>query len=395
VAHNLRVGLGFVRDTPVLRSLVLVFVPIFINYGFMNSLLLPFSSWALGATEFEYSLLEGLFTVGFVVGSLVMAGLADRLHAGQWVAISILGTGLLCAAFALSQAVPVALVLEGAIGVLNAPSYIGRQLAIQRTTPRETRGRVSSVFFVIRDTGFMLGMAMAGLADLVDVRMLLLVSAVLLIGCGLLALILPGLGQPTAEWRHVLAMLRAAPVAPGLGLGRAALVADIDRLAMHLPALAHMSRQERQALAAQTRVYDAPPGTAIVRQGEQSDAAYFLLDGRTVASRAEDGAERVLGVHSAGDFFGEIAALTGIPRTASVLAEQPTSVLQVPAAALRKLTRDPQLNRVFLSKLTERMMRMNMIELPRFAGLDQETLRELRTPDPQAASEGQPVPTAI
>jgi CRP-like cAMP-binding protein/predicted MFS family arabinose efflux permease len=395
VAHNLRVGLGFVRDTPVLRSLVLVFVPIFINYGFMNSLLLPFSSWALGATEFEYSLLEGLFTVGFVVGSLVMAGLADRLHAGQWVAISILGTGLLCAAIALSQAVSVALVLEGAIGVLNAPSYIGRQLAIQRTTPRETRGRVSSVFFVIRDTGFMLGMAAAGLADLVDVRMLLLVSAVLLIGCGLLALILPGLGQPTAEWRHVLAMLRAAPVAPGLGLGRAALVADIDRLAINLPALAHMSRQERQALAAQTRVYEAPPGTAIVRQGEQSDAAYFLLDGRTVASRAENGAERVLGVHSAGDFFGEIAALTGIPRTASVLAEQPTSVLQVPAAALRKLTRDPQLNRVFLSKLTERMARMNMIELPRFAGLDQETLRELRTPDPQAVSEGQPVPRAI
>jgi CRP-like cAMP-binding protein len=190
-------------------------------------------------------------------------------------------------------------------------------------------------------------------------------------------------------------MLRAAPAAPGLGLGRAALVADIDRLAIHLPALAHMSRQERQALAAQTRVYDAPPGTAIVRQGEQSDAAYFLLDGRTVASHAENGAERVLGVHSAGDFFGEIAALTGIPRTASVVAEQPTSVLQVPAAALRKLTRDPQLNRVFLSKLTERMARMNMIELPRFAGLDQETLRELRTPDLQAVSEGQPVPTAI
>jgi hypothetical protein len=38
---------------------------------------------------------------------------------------------------------------------------------------------------------------------------------------------------------------------------------------------------------------------------------------------------------------------------------------------------------------------MNMIELPRFAGLDQETLRELRTPEPLATSEGQPVPTAI
>jgi hypothetical protein len=38
---------------------------------------------------------------------------------------------------------------------------------------------------------------------------------------------------------------------------------------------------------------------------------------------------------------------------------------------------------------------MNMVELPRFAGLDQESLRELRTPAPQAISEVQPVPAAI
>jgi MFS family permease/CRP-like cAMP-binding protein len=395
VAHNLRVGLGFVRDTRVLRSLVLVFVPIFIDYGFGNSLFLPFAIRSLHASEFEYSLLEGVFTVGFVVGSLVMAGLADRLHAGQWIAVSILGMGLFSMSLALAWSVAAAIAFTTMIGILNAPSYIGRQLLIQRTTPRETRGRVSSVFFVTRDTGFMLGMAAAGLADLFDVRVLLLVNALLLIGCGVLALTLPGLGQPTTEWRRMLAMLRATPAAPGLGLGRAALVADIDRLVIHLPALAYVSRQERQVLAAQTRVYDVPAGTAIVRQGEQSDAAYFLLDGRTVASRAEDDTERVLEVHNAGDFFGEIGALTGIPRTASVLAEQPTSVLQVPAVALRKLTRDPQINRVFLSKLTERMVRMNMVELPRFAGLDQETLRELRTPDSQTSSEVQPVPTAI
>jgi MFS family permease len=284
VAQNLRAGLVFVRDTPVLRSLVLVFVPTFIIYGFVNSLSLAFATRSLGATEFEYGLMEGGFTVGFVVGSLVMARLADRLHAGRWVAVSLLGMGLFMVCQALAWSVLAAVTFSTLIGILNAPSYLGRQLLIQRTTPREVRGRVSSVFFVTRDTGFMLGMLAAGLADLFDVRQLLAVNALLLIGCGLLALILPGLGQPIAEWRHVLAMLRAAPAAPGLG--RAALVADIDRLAIHLPALAHVSRQERQALAAQTRVYDAPPGTAIVRQGEQSDAAYFLLDGRTVASRA-------------------------------------------------------------------------------------------------------------
>ena len=46
---------------------------------------------------------------------------------------------------------------------------------------------------------------------------------------------------------------------------------------------------------------------------------------------------------------------------------------------------DPQINRIFLSKMTERMVRMNMIDLPRFAGIDQEALRELRTPEPEPA----------
>ena len=45
--------------------------------------------------------------------------------------------------------------------------------------------------------------------------------------------------------------------------------------------------------------------------------------------------------------------------------------------------------------MTERMVRMQMVELPRFAGLDQETLRELRTPEPQPVAGAQPVPTAI
>jgi CRP-like cAMP-binding protein len=273
------------------------------------------------------------------------------------------------------------------IGVLNAPSYLGRQLLIQRTTPREVRGRVSSVFFVTRDTGFMIGMAAAGLADVFDVRLLLVISALALIACGVRALILPGLGQPSAEWRHMLAMLRAGPAAPGLGLGRAALVADIDRLSLRLPALGHLSSRERQELAARTRVYDVPPGTAIVRQGEQTTMAYFLLDGRTVTSRAADGAERILDIHNPGDFFGEIAAFTTLPRTASVIAEQPTTVLQVPAAVLQTLARDPQLKRLFLSTMTERMQRMNMIELPRFAGLIQDTLSELRTPAPQPSVE--------
>ena len=42
----------------------------------------------------------------------------------------------------------------------------------------------------------------------------------------------------------------------------------------------------------------------------------------------------------------------------------------------------PELGSLFLSKITERLSRTNHADLPRFAGVDQESLRDLRTPRP-------------
>jgi CRP-like cAMP-binding protein len=89
----------------------------------------------------------------------------------------------------------------------------------------------------------------------------------------------------------------------------------------------------------------------------------------------------------AGDFFGEIAALTGSRRTATVVAEQPTTVMEVPAASLRELMAVPELGSIFLSKLTERLNRTNSPDLPRFSGIDQASLRDLRTPRPSAEAQ--------
>jgi CRP-like cAMP-binding protein/predicted MFS family arabinose efflux permease len=371
VLGNLRAGLAFVRGTPVLRSLVVVFGLTFVDYGLTNALILPFIKRALGGTDFQYSLVEALFAVGFVAGSLVMANMADRLHAGQWIGISIFGMGVFSVGLALGHRVLVVLACSAMIGLLNAPSYLGRQLLIQRTTPREIRGRVNSVFFVLRDTGLMSGMAAAGLADLLDVRLLLSITALGLIACGALSLILPGLGQRTAEWRHILAMLRTPPEGRAvLGLGRVAELADIDRLCVHLPAMAHWTRSQREALAAQIRVFDVEPGTAIVRQGERTNMAYFLLGGRTVATRATEGvADKILDFHNPGDFFGEIAALTNLPRTANVLADQPTALLQVPAPVLRTMSLDPKINRVLLTRMNERMSLLNLIASPGVTGI--------------------------
>jgi CRP/FNR family cyclic AMP-dependent transcriptional regulator len=138
-------------------------------------------------------------------------------------------------------------------------------------------------------------------------------------------------------------------------------------------------------------VRDVPQATTIVSEGEVGDAAYFILDGQVVAGTPSDGGGyRSLSSMAAGDFFGEIAALTGSRRTATVVAEQPTTVMEVPAQSLRGLMAIPELGSLFLSKLTERLNRTNSPDLPRFSGVDQASLRDLRTPRPP--TEGLPNP---
>jgi MFS transporter, DHA3 family, macrolide efflux protein len=380
IFRNMRSGMQFLFRTPILRSTFILLPVVGISFGLWNTLLLPFARQALGATEFEYGLQEGLTSVGFVIGSLLMARVSGRLREGQWLTLSFLGMGTVGAIYAGLSSVPLAILFVMISGFANAPSSIARGLLIQRNTPREMRGRVYSVFFVTRDVAFLVGMAAAGLADILGVRVLMLGSAVLVLVPGVLALFLPGLGQPAAEWRRAMRLLKTAPTAPGLGVGRAVTLADLDTLAARLPALSGLTAQDRRTLMAQARVVEAPPGTTILRKGETGDAAYFIISGRAVAGvETGEGNYRSLETMGAGDFFGEIAALTGSPRTANVVADEPTSLLQVPAATFRYLLTNARLSQLVHLKFLERLTRTNLTDLPRFAGVDHQTMRELRT----------------
>jgi CRP-like cAMP-binding protein len=109
---------------------------------------------------------------------------------------------------------------------------------------------------------------------------------------------------------------------------------------------------------------------------------YFILEGSATAGIPVDGDYRGLSTMHAGDFFGEIAALTGSPRTADVVADSETTLLEVPADALRAVMTVPEIRRLVFSTLTSRLTRTESADLPRLAGPDQEALRDLRTPRP-------------
>jgi DHA3 family macrolide efflux protein-like MFS transporter len=381
VMRNLKTGARFLYDSPILRSLLIISIPAVASIGLWNSLLLPFAIDALGATEFEYGIQEGLASIGFVLGSLFMARDADRFREGQWITLSYIGMGVIGALYAISTQVPVAIALVTISGFMNAPSSISRRLVIQRNTTRQIRGRVISAFIVSRDILFLVGMAAAGLADIFNIRGVFIFSAALLLTAGVMALFLPGLGQPAAEWKRAVGLLRAAPSAPGLGEGRLATIADMDLLAGFIPAFSGLGSKERKAFITNACVFEADEGTTILRQGEASDSAYFVLSGQSVAGfSTEEGEYRSLSTMNAGDFFGEIAALTGSPRTANVVATGPTTLLQVPADNLRSLMGDPSLSKLFLSTMSERLHRTHITDMPRFASLDEASARELRRP---------------
>src|SRR5581483_219391 len=75
------------------------------------------------------------------------------------------------------------------------------------------------------------------------------------------------------------------------------------------------------------------PDQVIVREGTLGDAFYVVIQGEVAVQVSHgDGHVTRLATLRPGDYFGEMALLSGRPRVADVLAVEPTEVLAVPAA---------------------------------------------------------------
>ena len=245
------------------------------------------------------------------------------------------------------------------------------------------RGRVFSSFYVMRDVVFLFGMAGAGLADVLDIRMLIVAASSLLFVSAAFTLVAPGLAVST--WGAASARLRGATAAPALGAADAR-GRDDGRLRPARrpprrvqPAVARPARGVRPVGDGRGR---RASGTRVIQHGDAATSAYFILDGSTTAGIPVDDDYAGLSTMTAGDFFGEIGALTGSLRTADVVADVDTTLLEVPADALRATMVVPEIQHVVLSTMTSRLQRTEDADLPRLAGIDQADLRDLRTPRP-------------
>jgi CRP-like cAMP-binding protein len=81
----------------------------------------------------------------------------------------------------------------------------------------------------------------------------------------------------------------------------------------------------------------------LLRQGDTDRHAFVLLSGAVTIRVVDDGMEAVLAVRRRGDIVGELAALTGEPRSATVVAATEVLAGAIAGSALvNVLTKNPQ-----------------------------------------------------
>ncbi|TMR94173.1 Crp/Fnr family transcriptional regulator [Nonomuraea basaltis] len=94
--------------------------------------------------------------------------------------------------------------------------------------------------------------------------------------------------------------------------------------------LSLLTDEEVQALRAVGRIRRWDRGTAVMSEGDTSDWVLVLLEGRVkVSSHTSSGTEVVLAVRGPGGLLGELSAIDGSPRSATVTALEPIAGIVV------------------------------------------------------------------
>jgi len=121
-----------------------------------------------------------------------------------------------------------------------------------------------------------------------------------------------------------------------------------------IPLFSGFTQQEFDEFTKLMVVHNFPPGKVIVRQNETGKSVYLIASGTVKIYTTLLSGERVdLAVLQPSDFFGEIAFLTGQPRTATVETAEETVILEVTESNLRELVAERPHVRDVLQKYSE------------------------------------------
>jgi len=101
--------------------------------------------------------------------------------------------------------------------------------------------------------------------------------------------------------------------------------------------LADVEERLLASLLTYLEVVKLPPFGTVVNKGDHGDALFMVLEGEVRARVMIDGRESTLSTMGVGECFGELAIVDQGPRSADVIANQPSVLIKVSEAALKKM----------------------------------------------------------
>jgi MFS family permease len=244
--------------------------------------------------ESGVGLLNAASGVGGVIGALIAFALIGRKRLASDFGLGIVLWGAPLAVIGAWPNTAVALVALGVLGLGNTLVDVAGLTLLQRTAPPAVIGRVFGVLEMLLVGTIGIGAALAPLLiDWVGIRWALVITGAFL----------PVLAALT--WRKLLQIdAESEPPTEALQLLRP------------IPIFAPLPPPTLERLASQAAPVEVSAGKEVIRQGDLGDRFYVIESGRFEV--AVDGA--TTGELGPGDFFGEIALLRDVPRTASVKA---------------------------------------------------------------------------
>ena len=124
---------------------------------------------------------------------------------------------------------------------------------------------------------------------------------------------------------------------------------------------AELATAELEALERAAELREFARDEVIFAMHEPADGLYVIADGRVkVCVATESGKEIILATLGSGQFFGEMALLDNEPRSASVIAQLPTTAYRIHRQDFERLLEaHPSMGRKLLRELSIRLRRAN------------------------------------
>jgi MFS family permease len=300
---ELTAGFTTVWRTPALRVVITLTTGDAILYGALEVLLVVFALQVLHSGNPGYGWLNTGMGVGSVVGAFVVAAIAARrrLAGGFGLGLLLSGVGV-CIAAALSSLAP-ALIVLGLVGMTTILVEVTSVTLLQRSAEDHVLGRVFALYETLGLAGTAVGAVVApALVSWLGAR-----GALIATGAFLPVLLVP-------LWPRLQRIDTDARIAeePLELLRRIEIFAQLPE-----PVLEH--------LASGATAISVAPDQIVVSRGEAGNHFYVIAAG-CAGVELDDGATRELGP---GEFFGEIALLRDVPRTATVRALEPLQLYAV------------------------------------------------------------------